>query len=77
MKSIFYEDEQETKTKLKQLELSYKEPKWQDSILQERMLRIGREARFYKPNDVGEIERIARHTLRKDFLEHQKIDIFL
>lgn len=46
----------------------YKEPKWGDSVLHERMMRIGIEYRIYSDNHPDDVERIARVTLREDFI---------
>ncbi len=44
----------------------YCEPKWEDSLLQERMMRVGIEYKLYGES-VGDIETIARLTLREDY----------
>ena len=46
-------------------------PKWGDSILQERIMRIGREAKFYEldVNDPNELQSIAVATLINDLPE--------
>lgn len=48
---------------------NYLEPKYSDSILQERMMRIGIEFKLYSDGDTSDIETIARATLREDFIK--------
>lgn len=49
----------------------YKEPNYTDSILHERMMRIGIEYRMYSDGDPDDIAEIARVTLREDFKNFQ------
>ena len=45
----------------------YKEPKYEDSKLHERMMRIGIEYKLYSDGKPDDVEEIARITLREDY----------
>lgn len=49
--------------------LQWKELEWKDSIVQERIIRLGIEARCFELETSDELEQIAIATLIEDFLE--------
>lgn len=57
----------EMESKAKSLQ-NWKRPAWSDSILQERLMRLGKEARAFELDvkDLNELERVAVATLIED-----------
>lgn len=48
--------------------------KWEDSQVQERMMRLGIEARILKPDNNDELMDIAVATLKNDFVKYSMIE---